>query len=163
MECKMKSPAYFLLAALLATPLATTAAAEVHDHAAVAPQKMTLNAGKKWATDRPLQQGMNAIRLSAAAILPMAHGDKANNADYEVFAREVTAQVGYIVQHCKLESRADAQLHIVIGAIMAGVEMAEGKQQGVKRSAGVIKVAQALNTYGKYFDHPSWKALALQH
>ncbi|MDQ1831623.1 hypothetical protein [Massilia scottii] len=139
------------------------AAAEAHDHAAGAAQKMTLSAGKKWATDQPLRQGMNAIRLSAAAILPLAHAGKANDAEYGAFATEVTAQVGYIVEHCKLEPRADAQLHIVIGAVMAGVNMAQGKQQGAKRSVGVVKVAHTLNTYGKYFDHPNWKPLALAH
>ena len=94
----MKSPIYLLLAALLATPLATMAAAEPHDHHAGATQKMTLNAGKKWATDQPLRQGMEAIRLSAATILPLAHAGKANNADYDAFAGKVTAQLEYIVQ-----------------------------------------------------------------
>lgn len=159
----MKSPIYLLLAALLATPLATMATAEPHDHHAGATQKMTRNAGKKWATDQALRQGMNAIRLSAATLLPLAHGDQANDADYDAFAREVTAQVEYIVQHCKLEPKADAQLHLAIGAIMAGVDMAKGEQPGVKRSEGVLKVAHTLNTYGKHFDHPNWKPLALAH
>lgn len=157
----MKSPIFLLLAVMLATPLAAMAAAESHDHGS-APGKMVLNAGKKWATDEPLRQGMDAIKLSAAATLPLAHSGKAGNADYDAFAKEVTAQIGTIVQQCKLEPKADAQLHIVVGDIMAGVEMAEGKK-GTKRAFGVVKVVQALNTYGKYFDHPKWTPLALPH
>jgi hypothetical protein len=159
----MKSPICILLAALLSAPQASMAAAAPHDHHAAAPQTMTLNAGKKWATDLPLQQGMNAIRSAASAILLQAHAGMASTADYDRFAGEVTTQVDYIVQHCKLEPRADAQLHIVIGAIMAGVAMAEGKQVDASRSAGVVRVAQALNTYGTYFNHPHWKRLALAH
>lgn len=159
----MKTSACLLLAALLATPPAGMAAVAPHDHHGAAPQTMTLNAGKKWATDQPLRQGMNAIRSSAVAILPLAHAGKARTADYDAFAAEVTAQVGSIVQHCKLEPKADVQLHIVIGAILAGVAMAEGKQEGASRAAGVVRVAQALNTYGKYFNHPDWKRLAPAH
>lgn len=159
----MKSPIYLLLAALLAAPLAGMAAAQPHDHHAAAPQKLPLNGGKKWATDQPLRQGMEAIRSSVAAILPLAHAGKASDAEFDAFAKEVTAQVSFIVQNCKLEPKADAQLHIAIGAIMAGVDMAQGKQHGTTRPQGVVKVAQVLNTYGKYFDHPSWKPLALPH
>lgn len=157
----MKSPIYLLLAVMLATPLTTPAAAEPHDHGA-APQNMVLNAGGKWATDEPLRHGMNAIKSSAAATLPLAHGGKARNADYDAFAKEVTAQINTIVQKCKLVPKADAQLHIVVGDIMAGVEMAEGKHVS-KRAAGVVKVVQALNMYGKYFSHPEWTPLALPH
>lgn len=158
----MKSPIYLLFAAILANPLTTLAAEDHHGHGA-APHKMELNAGKKWTTDDPLRQGMNAINFSAAAMLPAAHAGKATNANYDAFGKEVTAQVTYIVQNCKLDPKADAQLHTIIGDIMAGVEMAEGKQQGKKRSTGVVKVAQTLNTYGKYFDHPGWKPVALPH
>lgn len=157
----MKSPIYLLLAVMLATPLATMAAAETHHHGA-APKKMVLNAGKKWATDEPLRQGMNAIKASAAATLPLAHAGKAGDADYDAFAKEVAARIGAIVQQCKLDPKADAQLHDVVGAIMDGAEIAQGKK-GANRASGVVKVVQALNTYGKYFDHPDWTPLALPH
>ncbi len=158
----MKSPMYLLIAALLAAPLSTLAAADRHDHDA-SPQKMELNAGKKWQIDAPLRQGIDAIRTAAAKTLPAAHAGKATNADYDAFGKEVTAQITYIVQNCKLDPKADAQLHTIIGELIAGVEMAEGKQQGKRRSSGVVKVTQALNTYGKYFDHPGWKPIALPH
>lgn len=157
----MKSLVCLLLGALMAHPPASLAAPAAHHHRAAASHKLQLNAGKKWATDRPLQQGMNAIGASLAAILPLAHAGKATPDDYAGFARDVTAQVAYIVQHCKLDAKADAQLHLVIGAIMAGAEMAEGRHAGASRPAGVRKVAQALDAYGRHFDHPHWKAGAL--
>jgi hypothetical protein len=158
----MKLLNHLLLAAILAAPLTSLTAAATHAHGK-APQKLELNAGKKWAIDEPLRQGMDAIRLSASVALPLVHSGKAADTDYDAFAKEVTAQVGYIVQNCKLDPKADAQLHGIIAEIMSGAEMAAGKQQGKQRSSGLLKVVQALDTYGRYFDHPNWKTLALPH
>lgn len=158
----MKSSIILLIAATLAAPLTTLAATDSHDHGA-AKHKIELNAGKKWATDQPLREGMTSIKSIAATTLPAAHADKATDADYDKFSKEVSAQVTNIVQNCKLDPKADAQLHNVIGDMMAGVEIAEGKQAGKKRAAGVVQAAQALNTYGKYFDHPGWKPVSLPH
>ena len=158
----MKIPMLLLLAATLAAPLATLAAAP-HDHDNAAPQKMELNAGKKWATDAPLRQAMAAIRSSVNQTLPAAHAGKATPADYDAFGKEVTAQVTYIVENCKLDPKADAQLHIVIGDIMSGVEAAQGKPTDAERASGVVKIAQAINTYGKHFDHAGWQAINLPH
>lgn len=156
----MKTPHYVVLAVLLAAPLGAMAAGEAHHHASAA-HRMTLDAGAKWATDEPLRRNMTAIRSTAAATLASAHAGKAREADFDAFANEVALRVGDIVQHCKLAPKADAQLHIVIGALMAGVETAQGRRKGAGRAAGVHQVAQALDMYGKYFDHPGWTTLAL--
>ena len=78
---------------------------------------------------------------------------------YEALATKVTAEVAGIVQNCKLEPAADAQLHIVIADLMAGAEAMEGKVKGQTRRAGAEKVANALNAYGEHFDHAGWKRL----
>jgi hypothetical protein len=151
-----------LIAATLATPLATLAA-DHQEHGSAAPPKIELNAGKKWAIDAPLRQAMTALRSSVAATLPAAHAGKATAVDYDALGKEVTGQVSYMVQNCKLDPKADAQLHTIIGDIMNGAEAAEGKQPGKDRASGVDKIAQGLNTYGKYFDHPGWQAIKLPH
>lgn len=158
----MKSPIFLLAAAMLAAPLTTLAATDSHQHGAASHQ-IELDAGRKWSTDAPLRQGMSAIHDSAAAMLPVAHAGKATAPIYEAFGKAASDQVAYIVQNCKLEPKADAQLHTVIGELMAGVDMAQRQRQEQGRVAGVVKVAQALNTYGKYFDHPGWKPIALPH
>lgn len=158
----MKFPMYVLIAATLASPLAVVAAA--HDaHGAAAKHRIELNAGKKWATDDPLRQAMVAIRASVDVTLPKAHAGKATAADYDAFSKEVNTQVAYIVQNCKLDPKADAQLHTVIADILAGAEAAAGTQKGKGRAAGVVQIAQGLNTYGKYFDHAGWKPVAVPH
>ena len=59
----MKSPLYLLLAAALTLPVAALAAGpSAHGHGTGEPQKVELNAGKKWQIDAPLRQGMGAMR-----------------------------------------------------------------------------------------------------
>jgi hypothetical protein len=162
-EQNMKSPAILLAAITLALPLSALAAgAEHHDHGAT-PAKLELNAGKKWATDEPLRAGMSAIREKVAAALPAAHAGKLAPERYDALAGEINAQVADIVRNCKLEPKADAQLHVVIGQLAESAEALEGKRQGQERAAGLVHAAQALNAYGKHFQHAGWKPVKLPH
>lgn len=159
----MKSPTLLLAALTLAFPLTGFAAEPGHHDHGAAPQKIELNAGKKWSTDEPLRAGMNNMRTQVATALPAAHAGKLSPAQYEALGKDLNVQVGDIVRNCKLDPKADAQLHVVIGELADGIETLEGKRQGKARAAGVVKVAQALNTYGKHFDHTGWKAIKLPH
>lgn len=150
-----------LLAVTLAFPLAALAAESGHHgHGA---QKIEFNAGKKWETDDALRKGMASIRIAVAGALPAAHAGKTSAAEYEALGKELNAQLAYIVQNCKLDPKADAQLHVIVGDIVNGIDTVEGKQRHQKRAAGVVRVAQALNTYGKYFDHAGWEPVRLPH
>jgi len=159
----MKSPIALMLALALSSPLAVLAATDAHDHGKSAPHKLELNAGKKWGTDDALRKAMSGIQTSVAQTLPAAHAGKASAADYDAFGKDVTAQVTYMVENCKLDPQADAQLHIIVADLMAGVEAAQGKHGEKKRASGVVKVAQAANAYGKHFDHAGWKAIQMPH
>ena len=159
----MKSPIVLLLAVALSSPFAALAATDAHDHGKSSPHKLELNAGKKWGTDDALRQAMSTIHTSVSQILPKAHSGKAKAADYEAFSKDITAQVAYIVENCKLDPQADAQLHIIVADIMSGVEAAEGKEGEKQRASGVVKIAHASNAYGKHFDHAGWKAIQLPH
>ena len=133
--------------------------AHSHEHGA-APAKLELNNGKKWATDEPLRQGMQNIRKLMDASLHDIHEGKLSAAKYGELAKKVNAEVGGIVANCKLEPKADAQLHLVIADIGEGVEAMEGKAKKVKRQAGAVKVMGALEKYGAHFEHSGWKPLA---
>lgn len=135
---------------------ATGAAAHEHGGHVV---KLTLDHGKKWATDEPLRKGMAAIRGNLEGALHEIHAGKLDAAGYNVLADKVGAQVGSIVADCKLEPKADAQLHAVIAQMLEGVDAMQGKQKKVKRQAGAVKVLTALEHYGTYFDDPNWKAI----
>ena len=158
----MKPTLPLLLAMALAAPLGAFAA-DAHDHGKAAPHKLELNAGKKWSTDDALRQGMTTIHASVSQTLPAAHSGKAKASDYDAFGQTVSAQIAYIVENCKLDPKADAELHGLIGQMMNGAEAAQGKQGDAKRADGVVAVAKALNTYGDYFDHKGWKKIDLGH
>lgn len=137
---------------------AVLAAEEQHHHgeSGAAAQKLELNAGNKWMTDAVLRQSMDDINQALAKALPLIHKDRFSDSDYMALATTINQKVGYAIEHCKLEAKADAMLHLVIGELTAGAEIMEGKTPAVRHD-GAVRVRQALQSYGKYFHHPNWK------
>lgn len=129
-----------------------------HDHGA-APAKLELNNGKKWETDAPLRKGMENIRNSIDAVHHEIHENKLSAAKYGELAKKINGEVNGIVASCKLDPKADAQLHLVIAEILEGVEAMEGKAKKVRRQAGALKVGGALEKYAAYFHHAGWQPL----
>lgn len=129
-----------------------------HDHAA-APTGMLLNEGKKWETDEALRKGMENIRSAMDASLHPIHEGKLSNAGYAALAKKLNDELAGIVTHCKLEAKADAQLHLVVADLAEGIEAMEGKSKKMKRQSGAVKVIGALEKYGSHFDHPDWQAI----
>ena len=166
----LKLHAFATAAALVAFAIASPpamaagpAAASAHDHATDAPAALALNQGRKWATDQPLRTGMNSIRSLVEQKLDAAHAGKLTPAQSAALAAQIEAEVGGIVANCKLEPRADAMLHLVIGEIGAGTEALAGKAAGKRPEQGLVQVATAVNHYAKYFDHPKFKPLHVGH
>lgn len=137
---------------------AIAADARQHGHGGAESHKLQLDHGKKWSTDEPLRKGMGEIRSLIDAQHAGIHKGRLKPADYAALGEKIEAQVGYVVANCKLDAEADANLHIVVGEILEGVEAMKGKEKRSPR-AGAGKVVDALNDYGKYFDHPGWKRL----
>ncbi len=129
-----------------------------HDHAAT-PAKLALDAGKKWASDEALRKAMANIRNAMDESLHAIHEGKLPAAKYGALAAKVNGEVAYMVSNCKLEPKADAQLHLVIAEILEGAEAMEGKLKKVKRQNGALKVIGALENYAIYFDDPNWKPI----
>ena len=152
--------AVMLVAAPVGPALAQTAA---HSHDAAATHKMTLNQGRKWATDEPLRAGMGRIRGLVEPQLGAAHAGKLTPAQYRELATQVETEVGGIVANCKLEPKADAMLHLVIADIGAGTDTMAGKDAKTRPALGLVKVAQAVNQYGSHFDHPGFKPIRNVH
>ncbi|TXT26785.1 MAG: hypothetical protein FD134_418 [Gallionellaceae bacterium] len=140
--------------------LAAAQPAAGHDHAhhggAAQP---ALDNGKKWAIDEPLRKAMGAIRDAVAASLDGIHNGKFADAEYAGLAKKIGGEVEYMVGNCKLDPKADAQLHLIIADILAGIETMEGKRKKIKRMDGAVKVIGALEKYPAYFDDPGWKPL----
>jgi hypothetical protein len=145
-------------AALLALPAAAIADVHKHEPGATEAHKLTLNQGKKWATDEPLRKGMTEIRSLIDGQHDRIHKGRLKPAEYAALGAKIEAQVGYIVENCKLAPDADANLHVILEEMLEGVEAMKGEAKK-SPSAGAGKVVDALNEYGKHFDHAGWKRL----
>lgn len=100
---------------------------------------------------------MTRIRALVAPQLAAAHAGRLQPADDAALAKKIDTEVGTIVANCKLQPEADGVLHIILGDLMAG----SGTMAGAAApQQGLVQVATALNTYGRYFDHPRWKSIA---
>jgi hypothetical protein len=149
---------------LVAAPLGPALAqATAHGHDAGTTHKLTLDQGRKWATDEPLRAGMGRIRGLVEPQLGAAHAGKLTPARYRELATKVETEVGGIVANCKLEPKADAALHMVIADIFAGTDTMAGKDAQASPALGLVKVAQAVNEYGSHFDHPGFKPIRNVH
>lgn len=130
-----------------------------HSHDAATAHKLTLNQGRKWASDEPLRAGMGRIRGLVEPQLGAAHAGKLTPAQYRELATQVETEVGAIVANCKLEPKADAMLHLVIADIGAGTDTMSGRDTKARPALGLVKIAQAVNQYGSHFDHPGFEPI----
>jgi len=121
--------------------------------------QLRLNHGQKWTIDAPLRSGMDGIRALMTGTLHATQSPKLTSEDYAVVGAGVERQVGRIVAQCKLAPEADAVLHVIIGDLMTGAAIMQGKTKE-EPSQGAHRVVTALNNYGHYFSHPGWKPIA---
>lgn len=125
------------------------------DHAAhgASDQKLTLNDGKKWATDEPLRAGMSRMHT---AVIPAykAFSDKTITAEQaQELATTIKTEIDLIFQNCKLEPKADAALHIVLSELLGGKAAIEKNPSDPE---GVPRIVNALHNYSEHFDHPNF-------
>jgi hypothetical protein len=116
-------------------------------------QELRLDQGKRWPTDEPLRQGMSDIRAAMATAFPQIHMRQFTSAQYGALAARLQEGVDHIVGNCRLPEEADAQLHVVLMQIVDGTE---AMMSGSDRLGGGMRVIQAIEAYGRHFDHPDW-------
>jgi hypothetical protein len=148
-------------AAPAASPVAAPAAqvtappeADAHAHHHESGTGATLErppGGGNWATDAPLRQGMQRIHAAMADALPAFERGELSTEAATAVANEVQAQVQFLVANCKLQPAADAQLHLLIGQMLAA---ADALAKDPFSSDGMPRLHQAVQLYGDHFDHP---------
>lgn len=165
MFAQLKKITATLFAAILLNASTGAALAQDHGHshpAAEGAAQLSLNNGKKWATDDNLRQSMGRIRDALTAELPAIHSGKATAEQYRALAQKTNDQIAFIVKNCKVDQQTDAILHLVLADIIAGADMMMG-HNGSTGHEGAGKIARALDNYGTYFDHPGWHGAVLSH
>lgn len=123
------------------------------DHAATT--TLTLNDGKKWATDAPLRQGMQRIQALIKPLEGNAHGVSPEQAAQ--VAKGVQDEVNTMIKNCKLVPKADATLHVLIVEMLKGAEALTAKPAS---NQGLSSIQKAIEQYPLYFDHPDWQKQA---
>lgn len=147
------------LAALLALA-APAFAVEPHAHDGATPvHELSLDHGRKWATDGPLREGMERIREALARQHQELGKGTLSEAAYAELGDAIEKNVAAIVANCKLSPEADANLHIVIAQLVGAADAMKGPSP-MGRAEAAQKATAALALYGRYFDHPGWKPLA---
>lgn len=156
----------FILSAALAVALGVAAvpasAIEEHAHGAEAQapaHAITLDQGRRWATDAPLREGMSGIRAALEQKHPEVVANQMSPADYAALGATIEKHVGSIVANCKLTPEADANLHVVVAELVSAADDLQGKSKAAP-AEGVHKAVRAVNLYRRYFDHPGFKPLA---
>ncbi|HLU77706.1 MAG TPA: hypothetical protein VKZ48_07380 [Burkholderiales bacterium] len=145
-----------IVAAILFGTSVGVLAASDHAHHGGGVAHLQLNEGRKWPTDAPLRQGMGNMQAAMSQALPQIHHGKLDAAGYAALAARLEREMAYVVANCKLDPDADAQLHLVLAQLGAGLEQMKA---GGDRRAGAVSVVDALDAYGTHFDHPGWHAL----
>lgn len=155
---KRSSLFYATLFCLVTCGPVPAVAVESLDHHHATSDRQQLNHGSKWETDAPLRQGMAAIRGELAGKLQAIHKGSLSNGDYAILGRTIEAQIVSIVSQCRLEPKADATLHVVIGELTQAADVMQGKTKG-KPADAAHRIVTALDSYGRYFNHPGWKTI----
>lgn len=146
-----------LIAAAVFAALPATAATSAHEHGHghhASQSRLTLDDGRKWATDEPLRREMAELRDA----LTFARKGRMTDAEYRALGDVVEYRVGRIVEECKLAPAADANLHVLVTELVGAADdlRAPGKAHA---HHALRRATIALNEYGQYFDHPGWKPL----
>jgi hypothetical protein len=156
---KNARPSWILWAIVAMSASLSAAAAGPHDHRhEAAPATLQLDKGRKWPTDAPLRQAMTAMRGDLASKLHAIHKGSLAKEEYAALGKSIEAQIGTIISQCKLEPRADAMLHIVIGQLGGAADVMQAKAPGDPAEAA-HRAVMTLNDYGRHFAHPGWKAI----
>ena len=143
-----------LVAASFAIAMPAWAGESHHSHPANADPyaALQLDAGRKWATDEPLRRHMGELRNALARDA----GQTRTSDQYKSLGLTVERSVASIVTDCKLEPRADENLHVIVAELAQAADQLQGKSKA-KPSQGAKRAARALDMYAGYFDHPGFK------
>ena len=99
---------------------------------------------------------MTNIRNAVDKEYDAIHSNQLAEEKYAALAKKVTNEVNYMVENCKLEPEADAQLHLIIADLMEGSTAMESKTNA---QDGAVKVIGAIENYVTYFNDPDFKPI----
>lgn len=135
---------------VLILALTCGAFAEEHSHSHEGHNtQMVLNEGKKWQSDQTLKVNMAALEEKFDSVHKLFETKKVKSSDYKMLAKQIGDSTSQIVKNCKLEPKADATLHVVLGKLLAAQENLKNPK---KRIVALREIHESLNLYHEYFE-----------
>ncbi len=127
-----------------------------HDHAHHDSSALSLDDGKRWATDAPLRLGMERIRNATTTVVARRTTNGVDAATAASLSNAINENVNYLIANCKLPPKADAALHVIITDLLTGAGALNAHPESPE---GLDRIIAALRVYPEYFDHPQWQPL----
>jgi len=108
-------------------------------------------AGQRWATDAPLREGMQGIRVAVDALGHYEHGHMGPD-QAVLLADKIEGHVRIIVANCRLAPDADAALHAIIAPLLHN---AGALKRDPVNLAAIAPMRKAVADYARQFDDPA--------
>ena len=121
-----------------------------------APAKLSLDEGRKWATDEPLRRHMGEVRELLAARADAILQRRLAPEQARELGTLIEAKVAAIVAECNLPPAADANLHVIVADLVEAADILQGRSREAPGN-GAAKAVRASQMYATYFDHPGWR------
>ncbi len=116
---------------------------------------LNLNQGERWETDEPLRKGMLEIRDAVNKASAHSGTGKLSAQQAEELTVAIDESVDFIIEQCKLEPEADANLHVILAEILTASGVLKSEPQSMD---ALPRIHGALENYAHYFNHPDWAA-----
>ena len=133
---------------LIAAAIPVRATGHAHDAVAA----VATASAPRWPTDAPLRAGMARIRASVDALQHAGHGHL-DAGQLTALASSVQREIRFIVANCRLEPRAEAALHPILGTLGEGAQ-AQALQSTPPDLSRIPAMRAALRAYARQFDDP---------
>lgn len=108
---------------------------------------------QRWATDAPLREGMDRVRVALDDLRHYEMGHMPANMAVER-ATAIEDAIAYMFANCKLEPKPDAALH---GILVPLLTAAQGLKKDPQDMATVAAMRKAVADYPVYFEDSKWK------
>lgn len=130
-----------------------------NQHQAGKKSKLSLNKGKKWATDKVLRNRMHDIHQLVEQNLERIHKGEMDDKEFQSMGSSIEDSINDIFKNCKLAPDADAQLHLILAKmITAKDQLKKAKATKKERHSAVEGILGGIKNYHRYFDEGSPKS-----
>jgi len=102
--------------------------------------------GQLWSTDAPLREGMERIRAAVVMAQQADTQDRLEASQAQALVAAVENSTAFMVQNCRLEPKADANLHILLGRLSVAATAIKANPKAAERPVENVRGARHLSS-----------------